>query len=414
MTRKSWENLALAALLTLYILQIGNALINGRVCQSYGVDYCAFYSAGKIISDHGFAEVYNLDLLTQYQKEIYLTDPKSFTNFVPIPIPYLPIFILPFIYLSLISPTFSYVLWTLVNLTALILYLRFFSKEVAGHSLTFRLLLFILLSLPVFVNFIEGQVNTFLMILIGEFMRAVLLDKPYRAGAWLGGLLLKPQLLILIIPFLLIRRLKKILLGFVASSIVIMVISFSLSKINGILALKNLLLGYSKGLPTNNISAMMNWRMLGWHMASLTSSSIGWMIIIVGSLLTVCATFIYFRRRMLPDSVEVAVALLGIFAATCAVTWHAHLHMSIILIPPMIFLILKNRFNKNLFNIWVFGPILIQFISSVLMFLIETENLPINISHVLWFARGFPGFILNLLFLGWAIAKYLRLKEEKL
>ena len=73
-TPRGWQNLAMAAVLTLNILQIGYAFLNGRVCQSYGVDYCAFYSAGKIINDHGFAEVYNLDLLTQYQKEIYLID----------------------------------------------------------------------------------------------------------------------------------------------------------------------------------------------------------------------------------------------------------------------------------------------------------------------------------------------------
>jgi len=283
---------------------------------------------------------------------------------------------------------------------------------VTGHSLPFRLLLLILISLPVFVNFIDGQVNTFLMILIGEFIRAVLLDKPYRAGAWLGGLLLKPQLLILIIPFLLIRRSIKLLSGFVASSVVIMLISFVLINVNGILALKNMLLGYSKGLPTNNIPAMMNWRMLGEHITSFTSPTIGWVIILIGSVLTVCATLVFFRKRIPPDPTRFAIALLGIFAATGAVTWHAHLHMSMVLIPPMLYLIMKNRFNKKLFSLWVFVPILAQFIGYILVAYIEIENLPMNIFQVMGFARGFPGFVINLLILGWAIKQYTRGRKE--
>jgi len=406
MTSEGWLNLALVAVFTFYILQIGNALINSSICQSLAPDYCAFYSAGEIINEHGFAEVYNLDLLAQYQKEFYNIDPKSLISFSPFPVVYLSIFLLPFKYLSLVSPSFSYLLWTLINLTVFILYIRFFTKEMIGHALPFRIHTLFLLSLPVFVNFFEGQVNTFLMILIGEFMRAVLLDKPYRAGAWLGGLLLKPQLLILIIPYLLIRGLRKIFLGFVASSFVIMVISVSLSKINGIFALKNLVLGFSKGLPTNNIPAMTNWRMLGERITSFTSSTIGWIIILIGSILTVTLLVTFFRKRVPKDPTKFAIAMLGIFAATCAVTWHAHLHMSMVLIPPMLYLIMKNRFNKKLFSLWVFVPILAQFIGYILVAYIEIENLPMNILQVLGFARGFPGFILNLSILGWAIAQY--------
>jgi len=366
----------MVAVLTIYILQIGYAFLNGRVCQSYGVDYCAFYSAGKIINDHGFAEVYNLDLLTQYQKEIYNIDSTSISNFSPFPIVYLSIFLLPFKYFALVNPTSSYLLWTLVNLIAFILYIKFFIKEMVGHALPFRIHTLFLISLPVFVNFFEGQVNLFIMIVMGEFIRAVLSDKSFKAGAWLGGLLLKPQLLILIIPYLLIRGLRKTFLAFVASGFVIMVISFALSKINGILALINLLLGFSKGLPTNNIPAMMNWRMLGEHITSFSSPIIGWMITLIGSVLTVTLLVHFFRKRVPNNPTSFAIDILGIFAATCAVTWHAHLHMSMVLIPPLLFLIVKNRFNNKLFMVWAFVPILVHFVRYIIAAFIEVNNFP--------------------------------------
>ena len=412
MSPRGWENLALAAMVTFFILRIGFAFINTGICGNLAFDYCAYWSAGKIINERGIADIYDLDILSQFQKNIYPQANSSSIPFTPVEIPYLPIFVLPFQFLSLINLPFSFLVWTLINLIGFILYLRFFSKNVAGYSLSFRFILMIILSLPVFINLYKGQVNIWLCICEGEFIRAAISDKPFRAGLWLGGWLLKPQLLVLIIPFLLIKRSIKVLSGFIASTIAVLVISFSFINTNGFLSLKNILLESAGGGASSNPMIMVNWRMLGWHIASLTSSTIGWVIIIIGSLLTVCATLVFFRKRIPPDPTRFAIALLGIFAATCVVTWHTHLHMSIILIPPMLYLIMKNRFNKNLFLIWVFVPNLIQFIGYISATFVRIQNLQINISQVLALTEGFPGFVMNLLILGWAIEQYTRGRKE--
>ena len=44
------------------------------------------------------------------------------------------------------------------------------------------------------------------MIRTGEFIRSSLNKKPVLSGIWLAGLLLKPQLLILIVPIILLMR----------------------------------------------------------------------------------------------------------------------------------------------------------------------------------------------------------------
>jgi len=121
----------------------------------------------------------------------------------------------------------------------------------------------------------------------------------------------------------------------------------------------------------------------------------------------------FFKKRIIQNPTRYAIAILGIFAATGAVTWHAHLHMSMILIPPMVFLLLKNEFNKRLFAVWAFMPSLMQIIGYIISAYIKIDNLPINISPILGFARGFTGFILNLFILCWAIVHYSRSNEGR-
>jgi len=407
MSSKGWQNLALVAVLTFYIILIGFFFINIdiiNICEDYAEDYCAFWSAGKLINQHGFAAIYDLDLLTQFQLEVY--PQANNASFEPFAIMYLPVFMIPFQILSNIHLPYSFLLWTLINMLGLVFYLRFFTKQVSGHSLSFRLILLITLSMPVFVNLLLGQVNIWLSICAGEFIRAALSEKPYRAGLWLGGWLLKPQLLILIIPFLLIQRSIKILSGFALSAITVLGISYGMIHVEGFRSLINILFEASGGGVASSPQVMMNWRMLGWHISSVTSQTIGWIVIGLGTLATMGAALYAFRRKLMANSNRSVIAFLGIFAATCAVTWHAHLPMSIILIPPMIFLMANNSINKWLISIWVFMPIMVTFILYILIPLVKLDI------QVIQLIDGSRGFILNLLILGWAIVQYTRTKKE--
>jgi hypothetical protein len=407
MTFSGWQNLALAAALTFYLILIGLFLANANQinwCDNFAIDYCAFWSSGRIINERSIAEVYDLGTLNQFQKEIF---PQAFSpTFEPFAIMYLPVFIIPFKFISLLQLPYSYLVWTLVNLIGFSLYLRFFTRKTTGEALSFKILLMMLLSFPVFQNLYLGQVSIWLGICAGEFMRAAFEEKPLKAGLWLGGWLLKPQLLVLILPFLLIRRKMKVLMGFLTTSFIALVTSIGLVGVDGFLNLVNTLLDAAGGGVGSNTGVMMNWRMLGWHIESLTSPTMGWIVILVGTLLTVGVTVYVFRTSSSQDPIKVAVFYLGIFAATGAVTWHAHVHMAIVLIPPMIFLLTNKRFNQYLFSVWVFVPIFVQFITIATNLFIELE--PSAISTM----EGLRSFILNLLILGWAVLQYNKAEEE--
>ena len=408
----NWVNLALAATLSFYLVLIMFFIFNTRICGILASDYCAYWSAGRIINERSISDVYNLELLTQYQKEIYPHGDSAF--FEPFGIMYPPIFLLPFALFAFLSLPYSFLVWTLINVIGFVCYLRFFAWKAAGHKLPFRLLLMIMLCLPFFINLREGQVNVWLVICIGEFIRWQLLKKPFRAGMWLAGWLIKPQLLILIVLHLILKHSAKVLLGFIFLSGIILILSIGLINLSGVLNLMNIIQEASAGGVTSNISVMMNWRMLGWHIGDLTSLSLGRMVTIFGSLVTVGVTLFFFSKDNKREPTKDVIALLGIIAATLSISWHAHFHTSLVLLPPMIYLILNDRFNNKIFITWIFVPIIIQFFNRVLLVFIDVGFLGTIFSSAIRLTTGLRGLILNLLILFWSLIQYSSLNDKLL
>ena len=166
-------------------------------------------------------------------------------------------------------------------------------------------------------------------------------------------------------------------------------------------------------MPTNGPEIMMNWRMLGLHISNYYSPTIGWGVIVIGSILTVCAALIISIKPTDSDFTKTVVGLIGIFAATGAVTWHAHFSMSTILIPPMIYLYVKKRFPEKLLMLWVFMPTSIMLVIYILAAFIQANILPTQVSGFLDLFAGLRGLILNLIILAWAVIEYPKILTSK-
>ncbi len=411
-TPKGWQNLAMAATLTFYLI-LSIFLLNTEFCGHLGHDYCAYWSAGKIMREDSFGAVYKPDRLLPLQENLYPQSDHPDIPFEVIPLPYLPVFLLPFYPLSLFSPPGSFALWTLINLVGMIFYLCFFAKKTMGESPPARLILMLTLSLPVFVNLYQGQLNLWLMVCAGEFMRGMLAEKPLKAGLWLGGWLLKPQILILILPFLLFRRELKALIGFAVSALAVLGTSFALVGMEGALALKDIWLGSSAGGQASNAGVMMNWRMLGENVGRFTTPTAGWAVIILGTLLTISLALVFFRNKKEWDNTRFAIALLGLFAATCVIAWHAHVHTAMILIPPIFFLLEHNQLDRRLFSLWLFVPPFFQLVGYLLAGTIHFNNYLDGI-YLVYFLGGITGLLSNLLLLGLASRKFTQTENKDL
>jgi len=347
-----WKFLPIIIVITLYLVLMG-VWFSSK--DAYGNDYLAFWGAGKLASEKGYAAVYDLDSLNKIQvQELRRVNGNSQLIIPTLPAAVFSVFILPFQILSKLSLDVSFWVWTTLNLATLIIYLIFFHRKFCSEaSSKVYYLLLLLCAFPVLDNFANGQVEVFLLICVGEFVRNAVEDKPLLSGLWLGGLLLKPQILILIIPVLLIMRWNKPLLGFLISASALLITSFCLSGISGFTGLLKLWTGYASGIATSSPEAMLNWRMIALKLNTIFGTNLGWWIAAAGMLVTLAALFLLLRRRPVYGSPYWVLVMLGVFSATLALTWHAHFHMALAVLPLILFASVNQQMPDHLTFWWV-------------------------------------------------------------
>jgi len=401
---EAWQNLILAAFLAFYAGQVLFDVVWNNYCGNLAIDYCAFWSASKIANLDGYTRVYDLARLWEIQQPI-VSKYMLPEQYAPVPVPYLPVFIVPFQLLARLDVTPSFWLWTALNAAGSLTYLVYFAKNTSpGKTLKRRTLILLLLSLPVFLNLFQGQVNLWLMICTGEFLRNTMDNKPQQAGLWLGGLLLKPQILFLIIPALLIRRSFSTIYGFAFSAFGLGIASLILGSWSGLVKMFQLWVGYTGGLPSNYPETMMNWRMVALNLNALFNTNIGWWIAIPCLLVTVVFGLYVWKYPFDNPSTQLIVATLGTFAATCAIAWHSHFSMSMIMIPILLYLTSREVLPKNILSFWVFMPPIMMVITYILASIVKTGFLPEGLYPILNLMSGMRGLILNMVLIWWAFA----------
>lgn len=381
-----WHHLILFALFCFYILYFGLLVWKGAFPFQYGEDFLAYWSAGRLAGEQGYSNIYDLTALKTVQttalhdlgRAIEVDDPS-----IPVmPAPILSAFVLPFQFFSPLDPETGYWVWTGINLLLLVGYLIFFVRKLTQADMPREdfqaLLLPYLLFFPVMSNLIQGQINVFLMIFMGEFIRNSVSNKPMAAGLWLGGLLIKPQLLILIVPVILILRYKKVIYGFLLSSGVIIAASALLSGGSGMRSLLELWFSYSGESFSAAPANMINWRMVGFDINSLFQISGGWIVTGLGILLTAIALIVLVKKAPAFGSSRWVVTILGVFSATLAITWHAHYAMALVLIPLLIYVSVNKLIPDTTSLKWIVATpalILLMIFGGVVIFLVTKRQI---------------------------------------
>jgi hypothetical protein len=393
-------NLALFAALIFYLMQFGLALYTNNLFNTLGSDFLGFWTTGYIANTQGYPHIYDADLVSKIQKpyhEVSETD----NIYAPILTAFFPVFGLPFQFLALLQPKPAFAIWSFLNLTVLVFYLNFFIKDLTHKRIHLGLLALLAISYPVFHNTFWGQTNVWLLVCIGEFMRALRCKKPFIGGLWLAGMLAKPQTLILLIPTLIIKRSWRAVAGFTAGMLAITTLSFILAGTQGLNGLMNVWFGFASGIPTNAPEHMVSWRMIMVQLNVIANSNISKIITIIGISATLLASFFIWPKSDTVCSREFPAALLGFLASTAAVTWHSHVHMMLVLFPPLAYLAVQNRIPSNIINFWSFGPPITLMLSYSCLIFAKFNLLPEFGYEGFFFALW--GFIFNLSILAWII-----------
>ena len=82
-------------------------------------------------------------------------------------------------------------------------------------------------------------------------------------------------------------------------------------------------------------SSMTNWRAFGLNAVRLYPPPMVWGIVLTAMIATGIAGLSCSIGLRTTDRRRTAVAWLGLAAATCAFTWHAHVHQLLLLVPPL-------------------------------------------------------------------------------
>jgi len=404
LTAVQWQNLGIVALLAFYLIQIALDVAWGNIFGNLSIDFAAFWSAGYAADHYGFASVYDLGVMRQIEAALWPASAGVPADLRAIPVPFLPAFVLPFQLLSRLQPVAASAVWMLLNVLALGAYVVYFASKPSGNGPPPRLLIMLFVASPVFLNLFLGQANVWLTICVGEFMRAAMTGREFRAGIWLGGLLLKPQCLVLIVPALLLQRQLKTIIGALACSLAIVGASWLLAGSDALMALTRLWLGYAGGLPTNDPQLMMNWRMIGTYLARLTTPTVGLIAVIAGMADTSAVALAVWPRPDATDPMRLVIASVVLFAATGVVAWHSHVHMAMILLPPLLLLAHQNREALgNALEWWVFFPALLYILRILLAAILRAAGLGGGAYALVDFLAGTGLFATNLYLVGWGV-----------
>ena len=389
-----WLKLLLPPLLVLYVTYGAWSLAHRGLFEYLGADYRALRASAEISRSLGFDRVYDLSVQAEYQRQIldaHTRIPGSM-EYATVAVPYAPPFIAVMRALLLMEVVPAYVLSRVGEVAILALYF-WRLRRAAGATTGPLTLAGAFLALPVALELFFGQVNFWLLICLGEFMLSRQRGSHFVGGLWLGGLLLKPQTLIVLIPGLLISRETRLLLGAAASAFLLLVVSLLLAGQEGLTDLIGLVLRFRQDLPMVFPESMMNWRALGIHLAAIIAPHLALGFVLAGMGLTFLLAVRMWRWRVPRQSERIAVLTLTSIAAANAVSWHSHVHQALPALAPLLYLHGRGVLPSSLLNVWLMVPALLFLPSAFLLGPGIAHNLAglamlgANLLLVIWAAR---------------------------
>jgi hypothetical protein len=182
--------------------------------------------------------------------------------------------------------------------------------------------------------------------------------------------------------------------------------SWLLAGTDALTSLSRLWMGYVGDLPTSDPQLMMNWRMIGIHLQGLVGSDWARAITLAGMAVTIIAALVLSLRRHEPRDHRATMVILGVLAATALVAWHSHVHMAMILVPPLLALAVIPRlaFGRVL-SLWVWLPAAIYVIRILLAALARAASLPDATFGLVDLMGGLGLFLVNLMLVVWSLRR---------
>lgn len=322
---------------------------------SIGTDYGLYLAQATVMGGDDPAKIYEkpvIDLVYRDLLDLYAHDPHydpADPGIWASHVPYPPIFAWAMQPLTWIAPSTSVLVWVCAN-ALLALWIGW---RVAGHcpgSDKPTVMLLFLGSYPVVINLHVGQIQILLAWAVTECFLALRAGHDFRAGVWLGCLLLKPHYGVLLGALLLWKCRWKAVTGVTLTGSVIVCGSLLAGGLGTLMAYPQ---AFSDMVQFRGDSPiyMLNWRsiILDWYPSIYWRSGI-LLTIGLGVATTLCVAWVW-RGPWNASAADFPAKMLLTLMATVIVLYHSHPYGAAILVMPLTAVVSSettSRFSKGL------------------------------------------------------------------
>jgi hypothetical protein len=328
-----------------------------------GVDWSRFWGAARAFVVAGPSSGYDLNSIAHFMQPflLYYSDDISSVALKVGPAPYPPIFLALFAPFTIPPPQIGFLLWTIANLLLAIPVARSLAAHFPAdqrRSVTTLLLLFFPFVMALFV----GQMVIILLFAFWKAYEALERGDDFRAGMWLGLLLIKPQYAVVLLTILLFKRRFWAIGGSAVTALMVLLSSLLVGGVDGIVAYVRMILidypNYSGGLAIDPQS-MISWRALVLNLIPNVGKIDGLVLTALLSLVSLVMLAVIWRGAWNPRSPRFANQMLATMIVTLLVAYHSQVHGAVLLMVPGALIAAgspSSPFIKKLILVSVFAP----------------------------------------------------------
>jgi hypothetical protein len=332
--------------------------------EGIGVDFGIYYSIAKAWILDGPLAMYDLDLITLRLQPLRRYYAVQDAPLITGPGPYPAVYILPFLFLSIIPPVPAFIIWALTNISIA-------GKVIRGMAVKSRVdswgfVAMGVLFQPIAIALMVGQLSIVMLYGVYRSFSEFAKGRDFYAGLWCGLLYLKPQLTVFFALVFLIKRRWRALAGLITAGFLILVSSIMVVGFDGVLAhyqTMRSMAGFRGTLPIIGPQAMINWRgVLISILPRDVSEAVGLNTTLALSLFTTSLLFGIWRGEWNPRGPRFARQFLATLIIAMLSSFHTHIHSAALLIVPAISILLNDDRKPLLRTLLLGGYFVPQFV----------------------------------------------------
>jgi hypothetical protein len=346
-------------------------------------DFVLYYSGAKILNDGNGAQLYDLEVQREYQKEFGVSYKDR-----ALPFNHPPYELLALLILAKFSFPVAHALWAAINIVLLaVILVRLFPCVEARHRILFALMLFAYF--PTITALKMGQDSVITTFLLVETFVSLKRKRYALAGGLLALGLYKPQFVLPLFGIFLLRRRWSSVFGFLFTGLLLGAISLAMVGWDGLMGLLSLWLPMIQRGHVVWPELMTNLRGLVYMILELGGLSGATNILTVGlSILTYIITL-----RLWPRSADEGNELFDLRFAlavvtTALVSFHLYSYDGTLLAIPLTIMLNQVLKAPNPYPVRhrVFLAVLIA------LFLPLVPNVLLSAAMLAWWALPLPVF----------------------